>query len=88
MKQWMSLLLALVLLFTCFPLDAVAADEYLEQPAVKLSNIAEGISIEWDAVEGAEAYQVFRKTSDSGVLLAEVTEPGYQDDTVEDGVTD
>ena len=87
MKQWMSLLLALVLLFTCFPLDAVAADEYLEQPAVKLSNIAEGISIEWDAVEGAEAYQVFRKTSDSWVLLAEVTEPGYQDDTAEDGVT-
>ena len=88
MKQWMSLLLALVLLLTCVPLDAMAADEYLEQPAVKLGNIAEGISMEWDAVENAESYMVYRMVSGgSRELLAEVTETSYQDDTVEAGVT-
>ena len=95
MKQWMSLLLAVVLLFTCIPVGARAAEDempvselYLEQPAAVLGNIPEGISIAWDAVEGAESYEVYRKVpGGSWELLADVTETGYEDHTAEDGVT-
>ena len=93
MKQWISLLLAMVLLFSCFPMDAMAAEDEspdsmltLAQPTVQLSNIPEGIGLAWDPSAGAEAYLVYRMGS-GGVreLLAEVTEPGYEDHSTEDG---
>ena len=95
MKQWMSLLLAAVLLFTCIPMDVLAADDEmpggdlrLEQPAAVLGNIPEGISITWNAVEDAESYEIYRKTSGgSWKTLAEVTETCYEDHTAKDGVT-
>lgn len=60
---------------------------YLEQPTAELSNTPDGISIEWDAVEGAASYQVYRQvTADSWELLTEVTETSYLDYTAEDGV--
>ena len=94
MKQWISLLLAMVLLFSCIPMDAMATEDEmpdsmltLEQPIVRLSNIPEGIGLAWDAAEGAEAYLVYRTVSGVRELLAEVTEPGYEDHTAEDDVT-
>ena len=89
MKQWISLLLAMVLLFSCIPVGAMATeDARLKQPAVKLSNIQEGISLEWDAVEGSESYLVYRAATDEyRELLDEVTETRYEDHSAEDGVT-
>ena len=95
MKQWISFLLAVTLLFTCIPMNAMAANGdtagsilSLEQPAVTPENTTEGISLTWDPIEDAAIYQVYRSTSDgSPELLGEVTECVYLDDTAEDGVT-
>ena len=85
MKQWISLLLAMVLLFSCIPVNALATED---QAAVKLSNIQEGISLEWNAVEGAESYLVYRAATDEyRELLDEVTETRYEDYSAKDGVT-
>ena len=125
MKQWISFLLAMVMLFTCIPLGAMATEVEtisppetavtepeevieeistdadpltnediqemtlsLEQPAIKLSNIYEGISIKWNAVDGAESYQIHRLAPEGDwALLTELTALSYQDRTAEDGVT-
>ena len=89
MKQWISLLLAAVLLLSCIPVNALATeDTWLEQPALTPRNIQEGISLEWNAVNGAESYQVYRNVpGGSRVLLCEVTETRYEDHSAEDGIT-
>ena len=119
MKQWISLLLAMVLLLACIPMGAMAVetetaatepeeafeevgadaeplanDEIqemtftLEQPTIKLSNIYEGISIKWSAIDGAESYLVYRLAPEGDwELLTELTAVSYQDRTAEDGET-
>ena len=124
MKQWISLLLAMVLLLACIPVGAMATEEdggtiisepvettetepeatedppleepteeetlpeSLEQPAVKLGNIYEGISVKWNATPDAEVYEVYRMGAD-GIweLLKEQTAISYQDKTAADGET-
>ena len=61
----------------------------LAQPTVKLANIAEGISVKWEAVEGAESYRVYRKVSGGSWkrLKSGLTTFNYTDTTAEYGVT-
>ena len=93
MKQWISFLLAMVLLFSCIPIGAIAAeptdpDNDLQQPTAELQNVAEGVSIKWNVVEGAESYLVYRKASgSSSKLLQEVTDTEYLDKTAKGGVS-
>ncbi|MCC8182948.1 MAG: fibronectin type III domain-containing protein, partial [Clostridiales bacterium] len=39
--------------------------ESLDTPTVSLSNAASGVKVSWDAVNGAEGYYIYRKTSGS-----------------------
>ena len=49
-------------------------------------NEEEGISLEWDAMEGADHYVIYRKTADGEwVELAQSNDPAYLDNTVECG---
>ena len=93
MKQWISFLLAMVLLFSCVPMGAIAAeptspDNDLQQPTAELQNVAEGVSVKWNAVEDAESYLVYRKASGAASkLLKEVTATEYVDKTAKGGVS-
>lgn len=91
MKKWMSLLLAAVLLFTCIPLGALAEEGQpgaLGVPAIEAKPAADGVVISWEAVEAAQAYEVYRST-DGGEwqLLDTVTDTSCTDSNVESGVT-
>ena len=88
MKKWLSLLLAIVMLVSCIPMGAMAAVLSLEQPSVTLENVSNGISVKWNAVEGAKSYQVYRKGPDGiWALLRTVTKTSYQDQSAADGVS-
>ena len=61
----------------------------LAQPTAKPTNIAEGISVKWDAINGAKSYRVYRKVSGGSwkTVADKVTDTVYVDTTVEYGVT-
>ena len=61
----------------------------LDQPTVTLSNIANGVSVKWTEVDGAESYRIYRKVSGGSWELLDkgVTELSYTDTTAESGVT-
>ena len=51
-----------------------------------LSNVTEGVSLKWDAVDDALIYRVFRKTAVSGwMILADTEYCSYTDGSVESG---
>lgn len=97
MKQWMSLLLAMVMLFFCLPVGAMAAEQkttsglqsiQLEQPEATASNQSDGIRITWNEVKDAQSYCIYRRTPDeSWALLCTQTDTVYEDSDVRSGVT-
>ena len=94
-------MIAILMLFSSIPTGAMATELStdptepeedivltLEQPTVELNNTASGISITWNAVEGAESYQVYRQDPDgTRILTTEVTGTNYEDQNISDGET-
>ena len=62
---------------------------YLEPPVISsLENTDSGISVSWNALEGAQQYRVYRKTGGSGwKRIADTTENTYLDKTAPSGET-
>ena len=102
MKQWMSLVLAILMLFSCIPVGTMATEvttdptapdledavAMLEQPEIKLSNTADGIYAQWNSVADAESYLLYRRScEDTWDLLIEGSGTDYLDRTAEEGVT-
>lgn len=60
---------------------------YLATPKLtKVLNVANGVQVRWNAVDGAESYNVYRKTATTGwVLLGRATGNSYVDSTVYEG---
>ncbi len=88
MKKWLSLVLSLILLISCFPMEALA----VEEPAVtkvSLLNIYEGVKVSWKAVEGAESYRVYRRIPGEKwlSLKKDITALKYTDTSAEYGST-
>ena len=40
----------------------------------RLANDVKGVTVKWDALEGADSYQIYRKTADTGWTLLETTQ--------------
>ena len=61
----------------------------LAQPTTKATNTAEGISVKWDAIQGAKVYRVYRKLPGGSwkVLADQITDTAYVDTTVKYGET-
>ena len=52
-----------------------------------ISNVKDGVSFNWKAVEGATYYRVYKKTSASGwIFLGKTSNTSYVDTTAENGV--
>ena len=63
---------------------------HLSNPVVTTSNVAAGISVKWDAVDGAVKYQVYRRTYSNGVwsswsTVKVTTGTSYTDTDVKSG---
>ncbi|MCD7946561.1 MAG: leucine-rich repeat protein, partial [Clostridiales bacterium] len=61
--------------------------EYLDTPTVSLSNSATGVTVKWNAIEGAEGYYVCRKTTGGWTTLGYTTSTSYTDTTASSGTT-
>ncbi|MCD7802222.1 MAG: leucine-rich repeat protein, partial [Clostridiales bacterium] len=79
-----------------FALDLTAAGsqvtwsspvEYLDAPTVSVSNASTGVKVTWGAVEDAEGYDVYRKTSGGWKKLGSTTSTSYTDTTASSGTT-
>ena len=62
---------------------------YLATPELtKVLNVANGVQVRWNAVDGAESYNVYRKTATTGwVLLGKSSGTSYTDTTAKAGTT-
>lgn len=59
-------------------MSEVAGITYLDTPVItNIYNVAEGVTMEWDAVEGAEAYAVYRRNGNEKVLVDHVEGTGH-----------
>ncbi len=56
--------------------------KFLKAPEFSLSNAADGVTIRWDKVEGAEKYRVFYRGSRGWTRLADTTETSFLDTDV------
>ncbi|MCD8383606.1 MAG: leucine-rich repeat protein [Clostridiales bacterium] len=61
--------------------------EYLDTPEVSLSNAATGVAVTWNAIEGAEGYRIYRKTTGGWTTLEYMTSTSYTDTTASSGTT-
>ncbi|MCD8047792.1 MAG: fibronectin type III domain-containing protein [Clostridiales bacterium] len=61
--------------------------EYLDAPTVSVSNASTGVKVTWGAVEDAEGYDVYRKTSGGWKKLGSTTSTSYTDTTASSGTT-
>ncbi|MBQ3264801.1 MAG: hypothetical protein IJH07_03400 [Ruminococcus sp.] len=60
---------------------------YYAAPKLRLSNAADGISISWDAVEGAAKYRVYYRGSKGWTKLTDTTSTSALDTDVKSGYT-
>ena len=60
----------------------------LEEPEFTIANAASGVTVSWDAVDGADGYYVFRKTASSNwSTLAKTTATSFTDTKASSGTT-
>lgn len=77
-----------ILVFLLFPQVAKAETEVYEICVVELIATDDGIELTWNAIDGAEEYEIYRKEEDSIYNRIAITDlTSYTDETVEDDVT-
>lgn len=77
-----------ILVFLLFPQVAKAETETFEICVVELTTTDDGIELTWNAIDGAEEYEIYRKKEDSTYSRIAITNlTSYTDETVEDDIT-
>lgn len=88
-KSYLKLIaLMLCLMLTATMLPAIASADLATPVLTGATASGSGITVNWNAVSGAEAYRVFRKQSGSGWSgLGNTSSTSYMDKTAKAGVT-